>query len=102
MHDCVYTQCNLLEKVDRSVGGKRHTVEVELSLTPLDLSQNGDTAKSPLEVSLDIDSASIKTSGYNREELLNAIRSGVETACVQGMTLRIHDNVLILQSDYSI
>ena len=66
--------------LDRTVGGKRHTVEAELSLVPLDPNQKGDA----LEVSLDIDSDSIKASGYSREELLTAVKSGIETACVQG------------------
>ena len=65
-------------------------MEVELSLTPLDLSQK----ESALEVSLDVDNESIKALGYSREELLNAIKSGVESACVQGkrkcMTLYLY------------
>ena len=65
-------------------------MEVELSLTPLNLSQK----KSALEVSLDVDNDSINALGYNREELLSAIKSGVESACVQGkrvcMTLYLY------------
>lgn len=56
-------------------------MEVELSLIPLDLSQK----ENLLEVSLDIDNMSIKVPGYIREELLSAIKSGVESACVQGI-----------------
>ena len=56
-------------------------MEVELSLIPLDLSQK----ENLLEVSLDIDNMSIKAPGYIREELLSAIKSGVESACVQGI-----------------
>jgi hypothetical protein len=66
--------------LDRTVGGKRHTVDVELSLTPMDLDQK----ENALEVSLDVDSGSIKAPDYSREELLSAIKSGVESACLQG------------------
>jgi hypothetical protein len=66
--------------LDRTVGGKRHTVDVELSLTPMDLDQK----ENALEVSLDVDSGSTKTPGYSREELLSAIKSGVDSACLQG------------------
>ena len=77
-----------IEMLDRTVGGKRHTVEVELSLVPLDPNQKGGA----LEVSLDIDSdSSIKASGYSREELLSAIKSGAETACVQGTCSYSHN-----------
>ena len=93
----MHTQCLLVETLDRTVGGKRHTVEVKLSLTPLDPSQKGKTASSPLEVSLDIDGTSIKASGYIREELLSAFKSGVETACVQG----IH-NIPVAMSCYEL
>ena len=89
----VHTQCLLIETLDRTVGGKRHAVEVELSLTPLDPSQKGETATSPLEISLDIDDTSIKASGYSREELLSAIKSGVETACVQGIAYSSTHNI---------
>lgn len=56
-------------------------MEMELSLIPLDQSQE----ENFLEVSLDIDNVSIKAPGYTREELLSAIKSGVESACAQGI-----------------
>lgn len=71
--------------MDRTVGGKRHTVDLELSLAPLEQPQSGNiTASSAIEVYLDIDKDSIKASGYSKEELVSAVNSGVETACVQG------------------
>ena len=71
--------------MDRTVGGKRQTVDLELSLAPLEQPQSGNiTTSSAVEVYLDIDEDSIKTSGYSKEELVSAINSGVETACVQG------------------
>ena len=79
-----------LATLDRTIGGKRHTVNVELSLVPLDQSQREGSAQvSTLEVHLDIDKDSIKASGYSREELLNAVTAGVETACVQGISLAL-------------
>ena len=72
----------IIETLDRTVGGKRHTVDVELSLTPLELNQNENAS---VEVSLDVNHESIKAPGYSREELLSAIRSGVESACLQGI-----------------
>lgn len=72
----------IIETLDRTVGGKRHTVDVELSLTPLELNQNENAS---VEVSLDVNRESIKAPGYSREELLSAIRSGVESACLQGI-----------------
>lgn len=69
-----------IEILDRTVGGKRHTVDVELSLTPWDINHK----ENALEVSLDADNESIKAPGYSREELLSAIKSGVESACLQG------------------
>lgn len=72
--------------MNRTVGGKRHMVDLELSLAPLDQPQSGNiTASSAVEVCLDIDEEHIKASGYSKEELVNAINSGVETACVQGI-----------------
>ena len=71
--------------LDRTVGGKRYTVEVGLSLLPMDLSQK----ENALEVSLDADNDSIKVPGYSREELLSAIKTGVENACVQGTSCRL-------------
>ena len=82
--------------MDRSVGGKRHTVDLELSLAPLDQPQSGNiTASSAIEVYLDINKDHIKASGYSKEELVSAINSGVETACVQGtvrsnLTIAMH------------
>ena len=71
--------------MDRTVGGKRHTVDLELSLAPLEQPQGGNiTASSAVEVYLDIDEESTKASGYSKEELMSAVNSGVETACVQG------------------
>ena len=71
--------------LDRTVGGKRHTVEVELSLVSMDLGQK----ENALEVSLDADNDSINVPGYSREELLSAIKTGVESACVQGTSCRL-------------
>ena len=71
--------------LDCTVGGKRHTVEVELSLVPMDLSQK----ENALEVSLDADNDTIKVPGYSREKLLSAIKTGVESACVQGTSCRL-------------
>ena len=71
----------IIEMLDRTVGGKRHSVAVEMSLTPLELNQNENLS---VEVSLDVDHESIKAPGYSREELLSAIKSGVESACLQG------------------
>lgn len=63
-------------------------MDVELSLSPLYMDQSQTTETmgrgSALEVYLDIDSDSIKASGYSSEELLTAVKAGVETACVQG------------------
>ena len=71
----------IIDVLERNIGGKRHTVEVELSLVPLTPpNQDG----SSMEVGLDIDRDSVKSCGYSREEVLTAIESGVETACVQG------------------
>ena len=74
--------------LDRTVGGKRHSVAVEMSLTPLELNQNENAS---VEVSLDVDRESIKAPGYSREELLSAIKSGVESACLQGIAV-LHSN----------
>ena len=57
------------------------TLEVKLSLIPLDVNQK----EIALDVRLNIDNMSIKAPGYIREELLSAIKSGVESACVQGI-----------------
>ena len=79
-------KCHSVEMLDHTVGGKRHTVEVELSLIPMDLSAK----ENALEVSLDADNDSIKIPpGYSREELLSAIKTGVENACVQGTSCRL-------------
>ena len=81
--------------MDRTVGGKRHTVDLELSLAPLEQPQKGNIAASSaaVEVYLDIDEGSIKASGYSEEELVSAINSGVETACVQG-TSYVTNNII--------
>ena len=71
----------IIETLDRTVGGKRHSVVVEISLTPLELNQNENAS---VEVSLDVNRESIKAPGYSREEVLSAIKSGVESACLQG------------------
>lgn len=78
----------LVVMLNRTIGGKRHTVEMTLSLTPLDGTQRGKAAAvggaNTSEVCLDIDRESTKSCGYTKEELLSAIESGVETASIQG------------------
>ena len=64
-------------------------MDLELSLSPIENTSSDDatmssSGASALEVCLDIDKDSVKSSGFTREELSNAVRSGVETACVQG------------------
>ena len=49
-----------------------------LLIVPMDLSQK----ENALKVSLDADNDSIKVPGYSREELLSALKTGVESACV--------------------
>ena len=68
-------------------------MDLELSLSPAEKALENDTAASggaaALEVDLEIEESSIKSSGFAREELLAAIKSGVETACVQGKLLNL-------------
>ena len=89
MYTSHYHILSPIATLDRTIGGKRHTVNVELSLAPLVQFQLQESAASDRtsisEVQLDIDKDSIKASGYSREELLDAIKAGVETACVQGI-----------------
>ena len=82
-----------VERLDRTIGGKRHTVDLELSLSPVENTLMDDTAASTgaaaLEVGMEIENSSIKSSSFTREELLAAIKSGVEMACVQGNSLNL-------------
>ena len=68
-------------------------MDLELSLSPIENTLMDNTAASSgpaaLEVSLEIEESSIKSSGFTREELLVTVKSGVEMACVQGKSEKL-------------
>lgn len=76
--------------LDRTVDSKRHTVSLNLQITPATATSDDSSHGKP---SVHFDLASQRpeeqlSEGFTKAELLEAMRMGVDSACLQGKKLK--------------